>query len=102
MAGQNRLKPLLDQLSPGAKDSGEAGVQRFGNTNVAPALASLRCVSFQKDAGFRQQQGRTFALVDEVLQLLAFVRAQIHHILVDGSLFHGHESELDLQGNPPP
>ena len=91
-AGQHGLEPFLDQLAPGAKDIGDAGIQRLGDPAVAPALARLRHVGLQQDAGLRQQLGRTLALVDQVIELRAFVRAQPHNVFLDGNLFRGHES----------
>src|ERR1700719_671512 len=90
--GQHGLEPFLDQLSPGAKDIGDAGIQSLGDPAVAPALARLRHVDLQKDAGLRQQLRGTLAFVDQVVELRALLSAQPYNIFLDGNLFRGHES----------
>ena len=75
-AGQHRLETLLDQLSPCPDNIGDTGVQRRRDPAVAPALARLRHVGLQQDAGLRQQWGGTLAFVDQVVELGAFIRAQ--------------------------
>jgi hypothetical protein len=91
-AGQHGLEPFLDQLSPGAKDSGDAGIHRLGDPAVAPALARFRYVGLQQDAGLRQQLGGTLALADQIVELRALIRAQPYNVFLDGYLFRGHES----------
>ena len=95
-APQHRLEPLLDQLASGPLDSGNAGVQRRGNPAVAPAFTALRYVCLQQDAGLRQQLGGTLAFADQLVESIAFLRAQPHYVLLDGNLFPGHESPPSL------
>jgi hypothetical protein len=57
-----------------------------------PRPARLRHVGLRQNASLRQQLGGTLALVDQVIELRAFVRAQPHNVFLDGSLFRGHES----------
>ena len=92
LARQNGFKAFLDELPSRPLDRRDAGVQRLGNSAVAPSLARLRHVRFQQDAGFRQQMPGPLALADKFPEPGALLLAQPHHVLLDGNFFAGHES----------
>src|SRR6516164_7342158 len=59
-------------------------------------LASARSCCRWRAAGLRQQLGGTPAFADQLVELGAFLRAQPHHVLLDGNLFPDHESPPSL------
>jgi len=52
--------------------------------------------AFSRMRAFRQQLGGTLAFADQLVELGAFLRAQPHHVLLDGNLFPDHESPPSL------
>jgi hypothetical protein len=91
-AGQDGFKTFLDQLSSRSLDRWDAGVQRLGDPAVAPPIASLRNVGFQKNAGSRQQMPGAIALADQRVELTTLLATQPDDVFLDGNLFPGHES----------
>jgi hypothetical protein len=63
---------------------------------VAPARATLRGVSFQQDAGLQQLLGRMFPAMDKGGELLSFLIAECHDVLLYRDLFSGHEPAPSL------
>src|SRR5580693_3715466 len=57
---------------------------------VAPAFAGLRDIGLQQNARLQQPLRRALSFADQRLQMLAFPRAQPHHILLYRNVLSRH------------
>ncbi len=76
LARQDGFEAFHDKAPSRSLDRRDAGVQRLGDPAVAPSLAGLRHVRFQKDASFRQQMRGALAPADKVGEPGALLFAQ--------------------------
>src|SRR4051812_33851558 len=83
-----RLEAFLDQPLAYPRDSGEAGVQRFHDAAVAPALTRLGDIRLEQHTSLQDGRGGMPALADQILERRPFVRAQTNNILLDRSIRH--------------
>jgi hypothetical protein len=91
LAAQDHLETFLDKLPAHSFHSVDARILRLGDPDIAAPLAGFRNIGFQQIAGFRRLLGATPALADRLFELVPFLLAQFHHILLD-DLFRRHES----------
>jgi hypothetical protein len=92
LARQDGFEAFHDKLPSRSLDRRDAGVQRLGDPAVAPSLAGLRHVRFQKDASFGQQMRGALAPADKVVEPGALLFAQLDYVLLDANLWPGYES----------
>jgi hypothetical protein len=102
LADQDRLKPFFHQLPAGSANRGDAGIQCPGDLAVSPSFAGIGGVGLQQDACFRQLAGTVLAAMDQRVEPLALLIAELHDILLYGNLLRGHDSspalsELSIQ-----
>jgi hypothetical protein len=67
LACQDGVEAFLDQALAGARDGGEAGVQRLHDAAVAPPLAHPGHIGLQQDASLHDRGGGVFAFADQRL-----------------------------------
>src|ERR1700730_16501439 len=91
LAAQNGLKALLNQLLACPIHRCSAGLQRLDDPAVAPSFASIRNVGLQQYPRLHQPLGRAFAFADHLVELLALVLAQPHHILLYRNRLASHD-----------
>src|ERR1700756_2893034 len=96
LAKQGGLEPVFDQPLARPGDRVATGLQRRRDLAVAPARTTLRGVSFQQDAGLQQLVCRMFPAMDQGSELLAFLIAEGHDVLLYRGLFSGHEPAPSL------
>src|ERR1700739_4749733 len=96
LAKQGGLKPFFDQPLARPGDRVDTGLQRRRDLAVAPARTTLRGVSFQQDAGLQQLLCRMFPAMDKGGELLSFLIAECHNVLLYRDLFSGHEPAPSL------
>src|ERR1700761_2802901 len=96
LAKQGGLKPVFDQPLARPGDRVDTGLQRRRDLAIAPARTTLRGVSFQQDAGLQQLVCRMFPAMDQGGELLAFLIAEGHDVLLYRDLFSGHEPAPSL------
>jgi hypothetical protein len=99
LAGQHRLEAFLDQLLTGPGNRVRTGVQSRGDPAVAPSLAGPRGVGLQQDTRPRQQPRRVLAHMDQRAEALTLGIAQLHHILLYGNPFRGHDASPPLRSH---
>src|SRR3984893_14849690 len=91
LAAQNGLKALLNQLLACPIHRCSAGLQRLDDPAVAPSFASIRNVGLQQYPRLHQPLCRAFAFADHLVELLALVLAQPHHILLYRNRLASHD-----------
>src|ERR1700757_185474 len=91
LAKQGGLKPVFDQPLARPGDRVDTGLQSRRDLAIAPARTTLRGVSFQQDAGLQQLLCRMFPAMDKGGELLSFLIAECHDVLLYRDLFSGHE-----------
>src|ERR1700751_5697276 len=96
LAKQGGLKPVFDQPLARPGDRVDTGLQRRRDLAIAPARTTLRGVSFQQDAGLQQLLCRMFPAMDKGSELLSFLIAECHDVLLYRDLFSGHEPAPSL------
>src|ERR1700759_4077559 len=96
LAKQGGLKPVFDQPLARPGDRVDTGLQRRRDLAIAPARTTLRGVSFQQDAGLQQLLCRMFPAMDKGGELLSFLIAECHDVLLYRDLFSGHEPAPSL------
>src|ERR1700759_689956 len=96
LAKQGGLKPVFDQPLARPGDRVDTGLQRRRDLAIAPARTTLRGVSFQQDAGLQQLLCRMFPAMDKGSELLSFLIAECHNVLLYRDLFSGHEPAPSL------
>src|ERR1700757_4283941 len=96
LAKQGGLEPFCDQPLARPGDRVDTGLQRRRDLAVAPARTTLRGVSFQQDAGLQQLLCRMFPAMDKGGELLSFLIAECHNVLLYRDLFSGHEPAPSL------
>jgi hypothetical protein len=96
LAGQGGIQSALHQLLAGAGNGVDAGLQRLGDLTVALAFAGLRGVGLPQDACFQELAGRCFTLLDQRIEPLALVLAELDDILLYGWLFRGRNASPGL------
>src|ERR1700757_432263 len=96
LAKQGGLKPVFDQPLARPGDRVDTGLQSRRDLAVAPARTTLRGVSFQQDAGLQQLLCRMFPAMDKGGELLSFLIAECHDVLLYRDLFSGHEPAPSL------
>jgi len=96
LRGQHRLEPFFHQLLTNSGNSHEAGVQCRSDPAVAPSFPCLTCIGLQQDARPGQLPRRVLATLDQAIQTLSLLRAELHDILFYSDLFRGHESAPSL------
>src|ERR1700761_6185308 len=96
LAKQGGLKPVFDQPLARPGDRVDTGLQRRRDLAIAPARTTLRGVSFQQDAGLQQLLCRMFPAMDKGGELLSFLIAECHNVLLYRDLFSGHEPAPSL------
>src|ERR1700760_4689127 len=96
LAKQGGLKPFFDQPLARPGDRVATGLQRRRDLAVAPARTTLRGISFQQDAGLQQLLCRMFPAMDKGGELLSFLIAECHDVLLYRDLFSGHEPAPSL------
>ena len=88
LALQRGVKAILHQQLARATDRREAGLQRFDDAFVAPAIARIRNIGLEQNPRLEKLAGGPFALADHRLQRFALFGAQPHHVLLDPSPRH--------------
>src|SRR6201996_4857137 len=96
LAKQGGLKPVFDQPLARPGDRVDTGLQRRRDLAIAPARTTLRGVCFQQDAGLQQLLCRMFPAMDKGGELLSFLIAECHDVLLYCDLFSGHEPAPSL------
>src|ERR1700756_3694293 len=96
LAKQGGLKLVFDQPLARPGDRVDTGLQRRRDLAIAPARTTLRGVSFQQDAGLQQLLCRMFPAMDKGGELLSFLIAECHDVLLYRDLFSGHEPAPSL------
>ena len=91
------LEPFLHQLLAGPGNGVDAGIQRGGDLAVAPAFAGLGGIGLQQDARLHQLTCSVFALLDQRVEPFALLVAELHDVLLYGSLFRGHDASPSLR-----
>src|ERR1700761_5160499 len=91
LATQGGLKPVFDQPLTRPGDRVDTGLQRRRDLAVAPARTTLRGISFQQDTGLQQLLCRMFPAMDKGGELLSFLIAECHDVLLYRDLFSRHE-----------
>ena len=94
LARQDGFEAFHDKVPSRSLDRRDAGVQRLGDPAVAPSLAGLRHVRFQKDASFRQQMRGALAPADKVGEPGALLFA-----LLGGRFHQGQERDPHGSGS---
>ena len=94
---QNHIESFLHRLLAGPGYGREAGVWRLRDQAVAPSFASFPGVGLQQDACLHQRPCGMFAGMDQAIQPLSLLRAELHDIFLYGDLFGGHESTPSLR-----
>src|SRR5271165_2994137 len=92
MTPQGLINTFLDQPLTRPGNRVDAGLQSGGDLTVAPSFAGVRHVGLQQNASFQQKSSRVFALMDQRIQLLSLLAAEIDDVLLYRDLFPGHES----------
>src|SRR4051812_44313837 len=90
LVGQRRLQPLLYQSLAGSSNRVDGGIQRTGDLAVTPALAGLGDIGLQQDARLHQLTCTVLAGVDQGVELLPLLSAEVHDVLLYGHLLRGH------------
>jgi alkylation response protein AidB-like acyl-CoA dehydrogenase len=88
--------PLFHQLPARPIDRRGAGLQRLDDLAVTPSLATFGNVGFQQDPRLHQSLRRAFPLPDQRVELLAFLRAQLHDIFLYRNVSRRHDSPPSL------
>src|SRR6201996_8376275 len=96
LATQGGLEPVFDQPLARPGDRVDTGLQRRRDLAIASARTTLRGVSFQQDAGLQQLLCRMFPAMDKGGELLSFLIAECHDVLLYRDLFSGHEPAPSL------
>ena len=99
LADQDGLKPFFHQLLAGPGNRIGAGIEGLGNLTVTPSVATFRSVSLQQDACLAQQPGRVFADMDQRVEPLPLLIAELHDVLLYGTLFRGHDASPSLRSH---
>jgi hypothetical protein len=99
LADQDSLKPLFDQLLTGPGNRVDAGVKSFRDLAVAPSFALLRGVGLQQDARLGEEPRGVLACMDQRVEPFALLFAELHHMLLYGCLFRGHEASPSLRSH---
>jgi hypothetical protein len=92
LTGKGGVDPTLHQLLARAGHGVDAGIQRLGDPPVTPRLIGLRGVGLQQDARLQRLAGRTFALLDQCVEPLAVLVAELDDVPLHGRLFRGHDA----------
>ena len=95
-AGQGRLEAALHKELTGPCDGVDAGVECFGDLTIAPAVSGLRGVRLEQDARLEQLTRRPLALLDQCIQPIALVGAELDDVFLDARLFRGHDASPQL------
>jgi hypothetical protein len=88
---QHSLGPFFHQLPPRAGDGRAAGVQGGSDPAKTSGFSDWRGVRLQQNARLRQLLRQVLAAVDQVLQPLSLVRAELHDILLYGDFSRDRE-----------
>src|ERR1700753_2866695 len=96
LAKQASHTPLCHQPLARPGDRIDTGLQRRRDLAIAPARTTLRGVSLQQDAGLQQLLCRMFPAMDKGGELLSFLIAECHNVLLYRDLFSGHEPAPSL------
>jgi len=88
LSRQNRVEAFLDQPLAYPRDRGEAGVQRFHDAAVAPALTGLGDIRLEQHASLEDRGRGMLALADQIFQRRPFVLAQTNNVLLDCGFRH--------------
>ena len=92
LAGQRGVNATLHQLLTGAGNGVDAGIQRRGDLAVAPGIASVRGIRLQQDARLQHLPDRRFAFLDQHLQLITLLGAELDDEFLHGRLLPGHDA----------
>jgi hypothetical protein len=91
LVGQRRLEPLFHQSLTGPGNRVDGGIQRTGDLAVTPALTGLGGIGLQQDTRLHQLACTVFAGTDQCAEPFALLIAELHHVLLYGGLFRGHD-----------
>ena len=97
LAGQDGVDALFHQALASPSHRVDAGFQGCRDLAVTPGFASIRCVRLQQDARLEQLPCRVLALANQCVQPLAFLIAELHHVLLYRDLFGSHESSPSVR-----
>jgi len=90
LAAQHSLEAFFHQLFPDPVNHGCAGLQRLDNAAVTPAFTGFRHVGLQQYPSLQQPLRGALALAYQRFELLAFLSAQPHNILLYRNILPGH------------
>jgi hypothetical protein len=97
-ADQGGLEPLSTSRS-GVGDV-DAGLPRGRDLAVAPSVVGLRGVGLQQDADVQPLVREMFAEMDQSVDLLSFLVAELHDVVLRDNLLRGHEPAPSIRRRP--
>jgi hypothetical protein len=86
---QDGVEPLIDQALPGPMDGREAGIERFHDPAVAPAVAVFGNIGLEQDARLQGQARGVGSLMDHRFERLTLFGAQPDNVFSD--FVHRHD-----------
>ena len=92
MTLQDTIQASLDQTLTRSGDCIDTGLQSGGELAVAPSLAGVRGVGFQRDTRFQLLPRQVLSPSDHRVQLVALLIAERDDVFFDGDHFPDHES----------
>jgi hypothetical protein len=97
-ANQHCLDAFLHQLLASPSHRVDAGIEGCSDLAITPSVADRRGVRLQQNPRPGQLPRGACPSMDQRLETLPLVVAQLHHILLHDNLFRGHDgSPSDLQ-----
>jgi hypothetical protein len=91
LAAQHSLEAFFHQLLPHPVNHGCAGLQRLDDPVVTPAFTGFGNVGLQQYPRLQQALRRALALSYQRFEMLAFLAAQPHNILLYRNILASHD-----------